>query len=145
MLITITQAEKIRKLRHRNLRNDQPFSSTSYKRDNESETFHLAAIKDNKIISCATFYPQKTNILSSEKAYRLRGMATDKEFRKKGVGKKIILKAFDEIKKRKGDLIWCKARLVAVDFYKKLGLQIIGEKFDIQGIGPHFLMYKNLL
>lgn len=144
MLIKEVKASNIRRTRHRNLRQGKPYSTTSYKRDDESTTFHLACLLNNEAISCATFYPENNSFFAKEKAYRLRGMATDLEYRKKGIGKKIMLQAVEKIKKKKGTLLWCNARLVAVDFYKKLGLQIKGEEFDISDIGPHYLMYKKI-
>lgn len=137
-------SEEIRTLRHKVLRQGKPFSTTIYQRDNCIETFHLAFMKDNVPISCATFYPENTSLISSKRAYRLRGMATIKEHRKKGYGKKIMSKAIEEIKKRKGDFLWCNARLVAVEFYKKLGFSSKGEQFNISDIGPHYFMYKKL-
>lgn len=137
-------SEEIRTLRHKVLRQGKPFSTTTYQRDNCIETFHLAFMKDNVPISCATFYPENTSLISSKRAYRLRGMATIKEHRKKGYGKKIMSKAIEEIKKRKGDFLWCNARLVAVEFYKKLGFSSKGEQFNISDIGPHYFMYKKL-
>ena len=144
MLIIEVKASKIRRVRHRNLRQGKPFSTTAYKKDNEKKTFHLACIHNNITISCATFYPENNKFFPNEKSYRLRGMATDTEYRKRGIGKKILLQAFEEIKKKKGTLLWCNARLIAVEFYKKLGLQTIGKEFDISGIGPHYLMYKKM-
>jgi len=41
-------------------------------------------------------------------------------------------------------MVWCNARLVAVEFYKSIGFKIIGDLFDIQGIGPHYYMYKKI-
>ncbi len=137
-------SEEIRTLRHKVLRQGKPFSTTTYQRDNCIETFHLAFMKDNVPISCATFYPENTSLISSKRAYRLRGMATIKEHRKKGYGKKIMSKAIEEIKKRKGDFLWCNARLVAVEFYKKTGFSSKGEQFNISDIGPHYFMYKKL-
>lgn len=137
-------SEEIRTLRHKVLRQGKPFSTTTYQRDNCIETFHLAFMKDNVPISCATFYPENTSLISSKRAYRLRGMATIKEHRKKGYGKKIMSKAIEEIKKRKGNFLWCNARLVAVEFYKKLGFSSKGEQFNISDIGPHYFMYKKL-
>ena len=144
MLIKKVNAFDIRKIRHRNLRQGKPFSTTAYKKDNEKKTFHLACIHNNITISCATFYPENNKFFPNEKSYRLRGMATDTEYRKRGIGKKILLQAFEEIKKKKGTLLWCNARLIAVEFYKKLGLQTIGKEFDIPDIGPHYLMYKKM-
>ena len=144
MVIKKVNAFDIRKIRHRNLRQGKPFSATTYKKDNEKKTFHLACIYNNVTISCATFYPENNNLFPKEKSYRLRGMATDTEYRKRGIGKKIMLQAFEEIKKKEGTLLWCNARLIAVEFYKKLGLQTIGKEFDISDIGQHYLMYKKM-
>ncbi|MAO01308.1 MAG: GNAT family N-acetyltransferase [Flavobacteriales bacterium] len=144
MKIKKVSAQQIRILRHKVLRQGKPFSTTAYQRDNCIETFHLAFMKDNVPISCATFYPENTSLISSKRAYRLRGMATIKEHRKKGYGKKIMSKAIEEIKKRKGNFLWCNARLVAVEFYKKLGFSSKGEQFNISDIGPHYFMYKKL-
>ena len=144
MTIKKVSAQQIRVLRHKVLRQGKPFSTTTYQRDNCIETFHLAFMKDNEPISCATFYPENTSLISSKRAYRLRGMATIKEHRKKGYGKKIMSKAIEEIKRRNGDFLWCNARLIAVEFYKKTGFSSIGEQFNISEIGPHYFMYKKL-
>ena len=144
MKIKKVSAQQIRILRHKVLRQGKPFSTTTYQRDNYKETFHLAFMKDSEPISCATFYPEKSSLISSTKAYRLRGMATLEEHRKKGYGKKIMSKAIEEIKKRKGNFLWCNARLIAVEFYKKTGFSSIGEQFNISDIGPHYFMYKKL-
>ena len=52
--------------------------------------------------------------------------------------------SFKELKKRDSDLVWCNARLVAVDFYKSVEFKITGELYDIAGIGPHYYMYKKI-
>ena len=53
-------------------------------------------------------------------------------------------KSFKILKQKKCDLLWCNARLVAVNFYKSLGFNIIGNLFDIKEIGPHYYMYKEI-
>ena len=53
-----SECRKIRPLRHSELRKGEDFSSTSYFRDNDNETFHLAYVKEKKIVVCATFYPE---------------------------------------------------------------------------------------
>ena len=52
--------------------------------------------------------------------------------------------AFKELTKRDCDMVWCNARLVAVDFYRSIGFKISGNLFDIEGIGPHYYMYKKI-
>ena len=137
-------AERIRPLRHSELRKGQDFSTTSYLKDYELDTFHMACIVDDKTVTCATFYPEKSTKIKTENAYRLRGMATDSRFTRKGYASNLMAESFKELKKRDCDMVWCNARLVAVDFYKSVGFKITGELFDIEGIGPHYYMYKEI-
>ena len=58
--INKVDAEKIRSLRHSELRKGQDFSTTSYLRDHDAETFHMACMVDSNVVTCATFYPEKT-------------------------------------------------------------------------------------
>jgi len=142
--INKVDAESIRSLRHSELRKGQDFSTTLYLKDYEEETFHMACIVDDKIVTCATFYPEKSIKIKSDNAYRLRGMATDSNFQRKGYASDLMGESFKELKKRDCDMVWCNARLVAVDFYKSVGFNIIGEIFDIEAIGPHYYMYKEI-
>ena len=142
--ITKVDAGKVRSLRHSELRKGQKFSTTSYLMDYEVDTFHMACIVDDKIVTCATFYPEKSIKIKSDNAYRLRGMATDSNFQRKGYASDLMEESFKELKNRDCDMVWCNARLVAVDFYKSVGFKITGELFDIEGIGPHYYMYKEI-
>lgn len=137
-------AERIRPLRHSELRKGQDFSTTSYLKDYEINTFHMACIVDDKPVTCATFYPEKSTKIKTENAYRLRGVATDSRFKRKGYASNLMEESFKELINRDCDMVWCNARLVAVDFYKSVGFKITGELFDIKGIGPHYYMYKEI-
>jgi predicted GNAT family N-acyltransferase len=55
-----------------------------------------------------------------------------------------MLESFEELKERGSDMVWCNARLIAVDFYRSLGFKISGDLFNIDGIGPHYYMYKKI-
>ena len=138
------KADRIRPLRHAELRKGEDFSTTFYLRDNDNETFHMACIKEDKVVACATFYPEFSDKVAAVNPYRLRGMATDSHFQRKGYATDLMEESFKELKERDGDMLWCNARLVAVDFYKSVGFKIIGDLFDIAGIGPHYYMYKEL-
>ena len=137
-------AKKVRPLRHSELRKGQDFSTTSYLEDYEVDTFHMACIVDEKIVTCASFYPEKSIKIKSNNAYRLRGMATASNFQRKGYATDLMSESFKELKNRDCDVVWCNARLVAVDFYKYIGFKITGDLFDIAGIGPHYYMYKEI-
>ena len=142
--ITKVDAGKIRPLRHSELRKGQDFSTTSLLKDYEEGTFHMACIVDENIVTCATFYPEKFIKIKSDNTYRLRGMATDSNFQRKGYATDLMRESFKELKNRGCDMVWCNARLGAVDFYKSVGFTIIGELFDIEAIGPHYYMYKEI-
>ena len=138
------EAKKVRPLRHSELRKGQDFSTTSYIEDYEAGTFHMACIVAEKIVTCASYYPEKSIKIKSNRAYRLRGMATDSNFQRKGYASDLMQESFKELKKRDCDMVWCNARLGAVDFYKSSGFKITGEIFDIAEIGPHYYMYKEI-
>ncbi len=74
--------------------------------------------------------------------YQLRGMAILNAYRRLGLGKKLLLYGERLLRDKKVDLIWCNAREVALQFYKTNGFSSIGEPFNIQEIGTHYLMYK---
>ena len=142
LIVKKTNPESIRPLRHLVLRPGKPFSSTKYKKDVEKNTIHIVCEHKKKIITCATFYPEKTEKNFSKNPYRLRGMATHPKYRRRGGAKKVMNYSFLLLKKKKCDFLWCKARLVAVEFYESIGFKKEGEIFNIEGIGPHYYMYK---
>ena len=137
-------ADRIRTLRHTELRKGEDFSTTSYLRDDDNETFHMACIKEDKVVACATFYPEFSNKVAAANTYRLRGMATNSHFQRRGYATDLMEESFKELKERDCDMLWCNARLVAVDFYKSMGFKSIGDLFDIPGIGPHYYMCKKM-
>ena len=145
MDIKVVAAKDIRPLRNLVLRPNLPIETTYYDLDNDIETFHLASIMDNTIISIGTFYPENDIELQTKNGYRLRGMATHPKFRRKSAATKLIKKSFVLLKEKKCDVLWCNARLVAVEFYKSLGFKITGKIFDIPSIGPHYKMYKSVI
>ena len=138
--INLVKVEKIRPLRNKILRPGFPPSVVVYDCDSDQTCFHIAAKKNNKIIGSATFYEIPHESCQGKIVYRLRGMAVDFNYQKKGIGKKILRFAFQELKKRNVNFLWCNARLVAVNFYKKLNFKVYGEEFNIEHIGPHYVM-----
>ena len=124
------------------LRNGIPLP-VEFNGDNDNNTIHLGAFKNGKLIAVSSFMKASKEDFKGEQ-YQLRGMATLPEFQGLGAGKLIMLEAFDIFKNLKIDCLWCNARIIAVDFYKKLGFQTFGNVFDIKFIGNHYVMYKYL-
>tara|TARA_B100000886_G_scaffold324357_1_gene268968 strand:- start:6849 stop:7283 length:435 start_codon:yes stop_codon:yes gene_type:complete len=144
MTIQQVDVEIIRPLRSLVLRPRQPIESSDYDKDKELHTLHYANIVNQKICSVATFYPEPMLEVEALVAYRLRGMATHPNHRRQGLASSIMLQAVLDIQKLGCDLLWCKARLVAIDFYESLGFIKVGPIYEIEGIGPHYSMFKYL-
>ena len=66
-------------------------------------------------------------------------MATLESYRGKGLSSSLLKIAFPTIQKNNVHKVWCNARVDAVGFYQKIGFEIIGEQFDIEDVGPHYL------
>ena len=144
MTVHIVKATDIRTLRNLVLRPNLPIETTFYDLDDHHKTFHLASKVDDLIISIGTFYPENDLDIQTTNGYRLRGMATHPKYRRNGAAAKLMREAFQILKEKNCDTIWCNARLVAVDFYKSLGFKKIGPEFNISNIGPHYKMFKRL-
>ncbi len=144
MIIKSVKPKQIYSLRSLVLRPGKPIKTTFYDKDYEKSTIHFGAFLKSRIISIATFYPETLEGFNNYHSYRLRGMATHPSFQKRGFGQKILEYSFIFLKNINCDLIWCKARIIAVPFYEKLKYKIIGESYQIDDIGEHFTMYKKL-
>jgi predicted GNAT family N-acyltransferase len=111
--------------------------------DFDSDTIHLGAFKNDKLIAVSSY--MKANYKDFEgNQYQLRGMATLTEYQGFGAGKLMLQKAIQILKEKNSNLLWCNARIAAVEFYKKQGFQTFGEKFDISYVGNHYVMFKKL-
>ncbi len=138
--ITVEETYGIRK---DELRKNMDLPS-QFRGDLDADTFHLGLFINNEIVSIVSFMRSDYKEFT-EKQFQLRGMATKENYQGKGFGKMLITKAEELLKEKEVIIIWCNARIVALDFYKKQGFKIIGKEFDIPQIGGHFVMYKELI
>lgn len=126
------------------LRPNCPIESCHFPGDMDEKTFHLGAMVDKKLVSVASFYFDKHPDLPGHYQYRLRGMATLPGHRGQGYSSSLLKTAFPVIANNQCNLLWCNARESAIGFYLSVGLTPVGEIFNIESIGPHQLMYKEL-
>lgn len=132
-------------LRSQILRPGQPIENSAYAEDALSTTFHLGVFLDDKIVCNGTFMKDVCPLFKGEStAYRLRGMATDPDFRGQQLGSRLLSEAEKILKEKGCQLLWFNARETAFVFYEKNGYQCIGDMFDIPTIGPHKVMYRHL-
>lgn len=144
--VVVEQArlEEVIDIRHVVLRKNQPRSSCYYAEDSYKYTIHYVAKEKDKIVGCASVYKEKHPDFSLKESWRIRGMAVLELFQGQAVGTHLLETCINHAIKMKGDVIWCNARIDAVNFYKQSGFKMIGDEFEIPDIGPHFLLAKNL-
>jgi GNAT superfamily N-acetyltransferase len=132
-------------LRRDVLRPGQPLTAAMHDYDFKPDTFHVAAFGPlNQVAACATFYPEPTPYETNEAAWRLRAMASQPELRGQGYGAAALRYGIAEIRRRGGTLLWCNARSGALGFYERIGFSTVGDEFEIESIGPHFVMEIHL-
>lgn len=137
-------ASDTREIRHKILRPNMPFEACNYPGDDDDGTFHLGAYVDNKLVSVASFYIDNHPDIKDEFQYRLRGMATLPDHRAQGYSLELLNTAIPIIEKNNIKTLWCNARKSAMGFYEKVGFKVLGNEFEIDGIGPHYLMVKEI-
>ncbi len=109
--------------------------------DHDLDTFHLGLFYNEQLVSVVSFMKNGHPDFKGNQ-YQLRGMATLEEFQNKRFGNKLIEYADKILEKRNTDLVWCNARVKALNFYKKQGFKVHGKEFEIPLIGGHFVMFK---
>jgi predicted GNAT family N-acyltransferase len=105
--------------------------------------FHLGFYKDDELACIASFHPQTYEGYEG-KAYQLRGMATTEKYRGQGLGNQLVNFAIVYLRGQKANYVWCNARKAAARFYLNSGFEIISPEFEVQGIGPHYVMYVKI-
>ncbi len=144
MRIRFIKAPDTYALRLQVLRPGGVLEDVDFTNDRLEYAFHLGVHIGGHRIAVASFYPEGHPELTGWKQYRLRGMATHPDFQGQGVGSQLMRFALEHLKAQHADLIWCNARVGALPFYERAGYRIHGERFEIPGIGGHFVMYRRL-
>lgn len=147
-------AEAVRPLRSEVLRPGVPPEQLVYPGDDHPDALHVGAYEGDTLVGIATVYPEpppeahRDSIEAAAYApgasYRLRGMATRPTLQGQGVGRAVLERCFRHVREEGADVLWCNARLIALPFYQALGLEIVGEEFDIPGIGSHYVMWRRI-
>jgi len=144
ILVESVRLEDIIDIRHQILRQGQSRSSCYYPEDSYKKTIHYAAKNENEIIGCASIYKESHPDFTLKQSWRIRGMAVINQYQGQNIGAQLLETCINYAILQKAGIIWCNARINAVKFYKNAGFKIIGDEFEIENIGPHFLMAKNL-
>jgi len=130
-------------LRHRVLRGHEPIERLRLPSDADPRSANFAAIDSDtgEVVGTAVVFPEAPPWdVDAAGAWRLRGMATAEGWRSKGVGAAVLAAVIDHLTAEGGRLLWCNARLPAVNFYERAGFARLGEEWDEPFIGPHVVM-----
>jgi predicted GNAT family N-acyltransferase len=132
-------------VRHPVLRNGKSLETCFFEGDILQTTKHFGVFFDKNIIGVVSVFKNININFADKNQYQIRGMAVLDEYQNKRFGKKLIEICETTILNENGNLIWLNAREKAVSFYEKSGYVKSGIIFNIDIIGIHHLMMKNLL
>ncbi|MFN0129745.1 MAG: GNAT family N-acetyltransferase [Verrucomicrobiales bacterium] len=137
-------AEQVLRIRHPVLRPGRPIEDAVFPCDTEALARHLGAFDGaDRLVGVVTIHPAPWPGGPPDPGpWQLRGMATLPEVRGLGYGRALVEAAERVVKVAGGSFLWCNARVAAVEFYAKLGWEVVGEEFDIPTVGPHYWMKK---
>lgn len=149
MTVRPISAAETRPLRGAVLRPGQPPARLVYPGDDAEGSFHAGAFVDGDLVGIATVYPEPMPHapeadIDPSNAFRLRGMATKPGLQGQGIGREVLGRCIDHVRAAGADVLWCNARVGALGFYQRLGFQTIGDEFEIEGIGPHYVMWTDV-
>jgi GNAT superfamily N-acetyltransferase len=126
------------------LRKGKPIETCIFQGDNLSSTKHFGIFTD-RLVGIISLFENSSPIFDDPCQIQIRGMAILEDYQGLGLGEKLIESCEEYLMKSENDpLIWFNARESAVGFYDKLGYQIVGGIFDIEGVGKHYVMFKKL-
>lgn len=125
-----------------------------YKNDENASSAHFVIRKQNEPVAVGTVLPQDETEALSFKAWRIRGMSVHSEFQGLGLGTLLLDEILEYVKNfkdsdgkmisEKPQLVWCNARVEALNLYTRAGFEILGEEFIIPGSGPHKRLHLKL-
>ena len=140
--ITFAPLDAILPLRQRVIIAGTNRDSPYFPGDDAADTRHAGVFSEQNCIACATAL---VSHWEDAPAWQLRGMAVAPENQRQGLGHRLL--AFLECELPRilpASGIWCNARETAVPFYLKAGFQVMSDRFHIEGVGPHFRLFKSM-
>lgn len=130
-------------IRHEILRNGEPIEKCIYPNDNAETTSHFGLYVKDMLVGVISIFKTSNPLFNDEKQFQIRGMAVLETHQKKGYGAALVNKAVAHLKTNENNYtLWFNARIIAIGFYEKLGFEKIGDAFEIDTIGVHYIMYK---
>jgi len=138
------QPEEIQQLRNEVLWPHKTFEQCVLETDYLPSTFHFGVQLDGLTVATVTLQQENSSKLPQEKQYRLRAMAVREGYRGQGFGDAIVEEGLRYLKALGIEVVWCDARVAALNFYRRLQFEELEEEYEIPIIGLHRFMWKVL-
>lgn len=138
------QPEEIQQLRNEVLWPHKTFENCILETDRLSTTFHFGIQIEGLTVATVTLQQEKSHRLQQEKQYRLRAMAVREGYRGQGFGDAIVEAGLNHLRDLGVEVVWCDARVAALNFYRRLHFNELEEEYEIPIIGMHRFMWKVL-
>ena len=130
-------------VRHPVLRTGRPLETCAMEGDDHPDTFHLGLFDQASLIGVVSFMnAAKPQFTGSQ--YQLRGMGVLAACQGKNLGALLIKAGEQKLKTLGIDVLWCNARIKALNFYLRNDFIVEGDSFEIESVGTHYLLYKTL-
>ena len=142
--IVVLQPEQTLPLRQQLLRPHQTVEACRFAGDDDGDTRHFGAVRGEELRGIVSIYRASPPQLAVDHAWQVRAMGVQPECRRQGLGQRLLQAAINYAAQQGGRVVWCNAREVVLEFYLQCGFRVEGERFEIEGIGPHYLMWHPL-
>ena len=136
--------EEIQQLRNEVLWPHKTFENCILETDHFPSTFHLGVKVEGLTVATVTLQQESSSKLRQEKQYRLRAMAVREGYRGQGYGDAIVEAGLNHLRELGVEVVWCDARIAALNFYRRLQFEELEEEYEIPIIGLHRFMWKVL-
>lgn len=81
---------------------------------------------------------------ADEAGWRIRAMAVAPDRRGQGIGSAVLTALIEYVRQHGGGLTWCNARTAARGLYLRAGFAQVGDVVEIDEIGPHIAMARQV-
>jgi GNAT superfamily N-acetyltransferase len=144
--VRAVEAAETRDMRARILRPGEPPEALAFPGDDDPLTLHVSAYLGDEQVGITSVYREQRPGAdpAGTDEWRLRGVATDERARRRGVASRIMERCTEHVLAHGGRLVWCNARTPAVPFYLAHGFSVVGDEFEIEHVGPHYVMQVEL-
>ena len=136
--------EEVIPMRVKVLRPKGPVADCTFSGDRNPSSYHVGFYDSGSLAGIGSVIQESENGQLNQGVWRVRGMAVDDSYRRRGIGSKILQELISYVKNQNGMMLWCNARTSAIKLYQRHNFKIASKEFSLPVIGPHYRMKRNL-